>query len=200
MDSKRKKKRSKKSKGQKEVAVKDFLKLNYRFKNNNEKWMTILLTENCNLLESHKIIENELEEVFGSEVVYFIPLYLGKIGKKEIGVSLFEGYIFIKQIEGIKECNFKKTDHLDKILYSGSSQRYVTNRDINRFKTKLKAEINNKIPKKGDYVIPKEGVFKNLEGKVLSVSERNKTALVEFTKKTRVVRTRLTVINFDVTR
>jgi transcription antitermination factor NusG len=185
-----------------EHKKKKFLNLNYRFKNNNEKWFIISLVESCDFLESYKLIQNELEEIFGEDVIYFIPMYITKIGKKDIGVSLlgsFEGgYIFVKYSGTCSEDIFKKTDHLDKLLITGSSKLYVTNRDINKLKTKLKKEINNKIPKKGDYVVPKEGVFKNLEGKVLSVSERNKTALVEFHKRTRIVKTHLTVINFDI--
>ncbi len=196
------KKTKKSKKSQKPQINRDFLDLDYRFKNNNEKWITIILMDNCNLLESYKLIQGELEDIFGEDVVYFFPLYIDKIGKKDVGVPLFEcyegGYIFVKYTSTMNVGKFDKTDHLDSILHTGSNDKYVTNRDINRFKTSLKKEIENKIPKKGDWIIPKEGTFKSLEGKVISVRASDKTAVVEFSKKTRVVKARLTVINFDI--
>jgi DNA-binding ferritin-like protein (Dps family) len=180
----------------------DFLDLEYVFKNNNEKWLTILLMDNCNLLESYKLIQNELEDMFGEDVVYFIPIYIDKIGKKDVGVPLFEayegGYIFVKYTSSIEEGKFKKTDHLDSILFTGSNMKYVTNRDINKFKRQLKKELVNSIPEPGQYVRAKEGVFKNLEGKVISVRLKDKTAFVKFSKKTRVVESHIPVINLEV--
>ncbi len=76
MDSKYKKKSKKKSvkKCKKKIEVtkkskgffgKLFLEPNYRFKNNNDRWILITLNENCRLLESYKLIEKELEDIFG---------------------------------------------------------------------------------------------------------------------------------------
>ena len=180
----------------------EFLNLDYMFDNNKDKWLTIILMDNCNLLESYKLIQNELEDMFGEDVVYFLPIYIDKIGKKDVGVPLFKcyegGYIFVKYTSNIEEGKFKKTDHMDSILYTGSNDKFVTNRDINKFKKQLNKELVNSIPEPGQYVRAKEGVFKNLEGKVISVILKDKTAYVKFSKKTRVVESHIPVINLEV--
>lgn len=174
-----------------------FLDPSYRFKNNEEKWITVLLDDSCDLLQSYKIIEKELEEIFGEDVIYFFPLYIEKNDSKMV-FQLFEGYIFVKCTDSVCEKIFKKTEYLDKVLYKGSNPNFVTNRDINKFKTKLKLELEKRLPRKGSKVIAKEGTFKNQEGKVLSVNKKNKTAIIEFQKRTRIVTAKLSVVNFEL--
>jgi transcription antitermination factor NusG len=176
---------------------KEFLRLNYCFKNNDEKWMAILLNENSPVLEFHQIIEKELEELFGDSVTYFMPIYLDeKI--PGLGIQLFDGYVFVKCDKGITESSFsRKTDHLDRILHEGSNPYFITNKNINKFKAQLKRELEKRIPAKGSRVISNTGTFKNQEGKVISVSKRKKTAVIEFQKRTRIVTAKLSVINFE---
>jgi transcription antitermination factor NusG len=180
----------------KDCSGKVFLEPDYRFKNNEEKWITILLNETCELLQSYKIVEKELEEIFGEDVIYFLPLYIEKNDSNAI-FQLFEGYIFVKCTVTACENSFKKTDHLDRILYKGSNPSFVTNRDINKFKTKLKLELVKRLPRKGSMILAKEGPFKNQEGRVISVNRKKKTAVIEFHKRTRIVTARLSVINFE---
>jgi transcription antitermination factor NusG len=194
---KKKKAIKKKRKKDNQSIQKEFLKLNYRFKNNDEKWLTILLTENCVLLESYKLIEKELEDIFGDDVIYFMPIYLDE-KVPGLGIQLFDGYIFVKCANGITESTFsRKTDYLDRILKKGSNAYFTTNRTINKFKTQLKKDLEKRIPCKGTRVISNEGTFKNQEGIVKSVNKRKKTAIVEFHKRTRIVTAKLSVINFD---
>jgi transcription antitermination factor NusG len=192
-------------KGTKKVKVpkvpidKTFLDPDFRFKNNTEQWMTVLLNDSCILLDSYKIIEKELEEVFGDEVIYFLPIYIEKANNKDVGFQLFDGYVFVKRTEIINEKIFiKKTDYLDKLLYKGSNPCFVTNRDINKFKTKLKLELIKRLPCKGSTIIANEGTFKNQEGTVMSVNKEQKTAIIEFHKRTRIVTAELSVISFDL--
>lgn len=176
-----------------------FLDLEYRFKNNLEEWFAVLLTEGCNLCEDHKILQFELEEVFGDSVIYFLPIYIEKVGKKFIGVELFDGYVFVKKTETVDEsCLVRHTEHLEGVLRGTKQQRPVNNRDINRLKTEIKHKLNKRIPKKGDKVSACEGTFKNMVGKVLSVNRKDRTARVEFRKKTRVVEAVLSVVNFEI--
>lgn len=177
---------------------KEFKDLKYRFKNNTEKWMAIVLNENYSLLESYKVIERELEELFGEDVIYFIPIYTEKENNSDVGFEFFPGYIFVKKSDIACIESFKKTDYLDKIMCEGSNPYYVTNRKINTWKTGMKLELLKKIPKKGSKVIAKEGTFKNQEGTVLSVNTRKKTAIIEFRKRTRIVKAKLSVINFEL--
>jgi len=183
------------------AASKEFLELKYRFKNNDEKWMTLVLSETTLLLESYKIIEKDLQEIFGDDVKYFLPIYIEKTNNNVVGFQLFEGYVFVKQSEISRvEVFTKKTEHLDKVLYRGSNPYFVTNRDINKFKTKLKLELVKRLPRKGSRVLVNDGTFKNQEGIVLSVNKREKTAIVEFHKRTRVVSAKLSVVSFEVKR
>jgi transcription antitermination factor NusG len=198
---KEKVKRAYKKKSCKDIipaVEKEFQDIKYRFKNNTEKWMTIILNENCVLLESYKAIGNEIEDLFGEDAIYFIPVYIEKENNADIGFQLFDGYIFVKCSEAANKESFKKTEHLDKILYRGSDPYSATNRDINKFKTKMKLDLIKRIPKKGSKIIAKEGTFKNQEGTVLSVNTRKKTAIIEFRKRTRIVTAKLSVINFEL--
>lgn len=180
-----------------EAPDKEFLDPSYRFKKNDEKWITVLLTDTCELLQSYKIIEKELEEIFGEDVIYFLPLYIEKNDSKTV-FQLFEGYIFVKCTDTVCEKVFKKTEYLDRVLYKGSNPKFVTNIDINKFKTKMKLELEKKLPCKGSRIIAKEGTFKNQEGKVLSVNKKNKTAIIEFQKRTRIVTAKLSVVTFEL--
>lgn len=192
---------TKKSKG---FFGKPFLEPNYRFKNNNDRWILITLNESCKLLESYKLIEKELEDIFGEDVIYFLPIYIEKVEGGITGFDLFGGdgtggYIFVKCSETANEKNFnKKTCYLDKILRIGSNPQAITNRDINKLKTRLKLELVKRLPCKGSRIIAKEGTFKNQEGIVLSVNKKKKTAVIEFHKRTRIVTAKLSVINFEL--
>lgn len=206
MSSKYKKiKKSRRTKKEKKVnrkitvqqeTQKEFLKLNYSFKNNADKWMAILLNESSPLLESYQLIEKELEEIFGDGVIYFLPIYLDE-KVPGLGIQLFDGYVFVKCDKVVNESSFRKTDYLDKILYEGSNPYFITSKDINKFKHQLKKELEKRIPTKGSKVMSNTGTFKNQEGTVLSVNKNKKTAIIEFPKRTRIVTARLSVINFE---
>jgi transcription antitermination factor NusG len=68
---------------------------------------------------------------------------------------------------------------------------------INDFKKQLLNRIREMAPKRGDVVIPKVGTFKNLEGKVTSVSRNRKTANVIFRTPSRIVEAPISVLNMD---
>lgn len=194
-----KKRKNKRNKPKKDTASKllffdrDFLKLEYRFKNNTEKWFSLILHDNCDLCENYSRVQYELENIFGKDVVYFLPIYIEQVENKLVGVDLFDGYIFVKKDDCIDEdCFTGKNDFFDSVLKTGASS--LTNRDINTFKTKLKKKLDKRLPKKGDKVVVLEGTFKNMTGNVLSV-RKDRTIRVEFRKKTRVVETVLGVAN-----
>lgn len=177
----------------------EFLGLDYRFKNNTEEWFAVMLRDGCDLQENYHLLQYEIEDVFGQDVKYFLPIYVEQVGKKLVSVSLFDGYVFIKKSETVHEgCLTRKTECLDGILKCNPRQRSVTNREINSLKTKLRHKIANRAPKRGDRVRALEGTFKNMIGKVLSVRKSSKTARIEFRKKTRVVEDVLSIVNFEV--
>lgn len=187
------------SKNNKKRSIdKYFLDLNYRFKNNREEWFSIMLRDDCNLCEDYKIIQYEIESVFGDSVEYFIPLYIEEVSKKPVGIELFDGYVFIKKSEEVDESCFTKKQSCLDTLVKRRRGRVITNRDINRFKTELKHRLKNKLPNKGDKIMVYEGTFKNMKGKVLSVDKKNKSTRVEFRKKTRVVEATLSIVNIEI--
>lgn len=182
-----------------EIKKKKFLKLDYRFKNNTEEWMCVILKEGCDLCESYRLIQAEIEEVFGDDAEYFIPIQIERVGNKNIGIELYDGYIFVKKSIIAEECLFeRRMECLDSIMPISHDRYKITNRDINGMKTNLKHMLNARIPKKGDRVIAIEGTYKNLEGSVVEVNENKKQATIEFKKKTRIVEDVLSVVNFEI--
>jgi transcription antitermination factor NusG len=177
----------------------EFLALDYRFKNNTEEWFAVMLRDGCDLQENYHLLQYEIEDVFGQDAEYFLPVYVEKVDKKLVGIILFDGYVFIKRSDTVHEgCLTRKTECLDGVLKGNRRQRPLTNRDINRFKTRLRHELMNRAPKRGDRVRALEGTFKNMVGKVLSVRKSSKTARIKFEKKTRIVEDVLSIVNFEI--
>lgn len=201
----KRRKRSETTEGRKhketEIKEKNFLSLDFRFKNNKEEWMCVVLKDSCDLCENYRLIQVEVEEVFGEEARYFIPVHIERVGNKNVGVELHDGYIYVKKSERSNNLPFnRKMECLDCILPELHERKRITNRTINNLKTQLIHKLKERIPRKGDRIVAVEGTFKNLEGNVISVNENNKEATVEFKKKTRIVESVLSVVNFEIIR
>jgi transcription antitermination factor NusG len=76
--------------------------------------------------------------------------------------------------------------------------RLVSGVRINEYKTKMQERVKTLIPVVGQRVIPRVGVFKNLEGTVLSVDKKKLIAIVVFEKASRVVEAPLNVVNLSI--
>ena len=169
------------------------------------KWLVVQLSEDCVLQESSLDVVREIKTLCGESVEFFLPLYVEFVQDKPVCLVLFDGYVFVKVSEEIDDFCFKdKPDTKDKIqhvigpLYMNGVSKYVTNRDINQFKRDLKKMLRDKIPKKGQKVIPLVGDYKNLEGEVLFVDKDRMIAKVIFALSSRVVEVFIRVINLEI--
>jgi transcription antitermination factor NusG len=182
------------------LASNDCFDIDKMYKGGSNKWLVLSLSEETVIQEHYPNIEYEIRDVFGYGTNYFIPLHKVQLGVKEICLVLFDGYIFIQEPkEGFTGIDFNRirATHVRSPLSQGGSFHYVKNRDINNFKRELKKKIKNKVPKVGDTVVPKEGVFKDLEGKVISVDRTKMRLMVRFETSSRVVDAPVPFINVE---
>lgn len=159
-------------------------------------WLIIRIREGCELSENYKSIENDLQNVLEDNTEYFIPAYVEKVEDQFIPIVLFEGYVFAKCSDCI--CDLSNVSSLDGPLIINHSIQYAKNRDINNFKDQLNSQIQRMIPKKGQLIVPKIGTFKNLEGTVISVNRKRRTAKAIFNMASRVVSAYINVINLEI--
>jgi uncharacterized membrane protein YheB (UPF0754 family) len=163
------------------------------------KWVIIELHEDTFLEEHSDQIERSIREELGPDTEYFIPIYNEKIQGKNACFVLFEGYIFIQRTDEVIQNIFKLKDELVRgPLCVNDCLRLVTGQRINKFKQEMQDKIRALIPEKGQRVTPKVGVFKNLEGEVLSVDKKKLIALVRFEKPSRIVEAPINIVNLSL--
>lgn len=163
------------------------------------KWVIVELHENTFLEEHYEQIERFLEEEFGPDIEHFIPIYNEKIQGKNACFVLFEGYIFIRRTDSIIQSIFSlRNEFIRGALFVNNCLRLITGQRINRFKQEMQDKIRALIPEKGQRVTPKVGVFKNLEGEVLSVDKKKLIALVRFEKPSRIVEAPINIVNLSL--
>jgi len=181
-------------------VLKNYFDIDKMYKGGTDKWLIVSLMEETNIEENYSCIEYEVVSIFGSDAEYFIPLYKEKVGSKEVCLVLFDGYVFIQEpTGGFDSIDFNKTKatHIKGPLMNGITFSYVKNMDINGFKRELKKKLRGMVPKIGQMVIPREGVFKDLEGKVLSIDKKNMCLIVRFETSSRIVEAPVSIINVD---
>jgi len=170
------------------------------YKGGSDKWLVMSLSEDTSVEEHYKAIVYEIRDIFGPEISYFLPVYKEKVSNKDICFTLFDGYAFVQEpIDGFKSIDFNKlkATHITHPLMKGTSYNYVSNKDINNFKKDLKVKIKSMMPKIGQRVIPKEGVFKDLEGEVIAVNKDTMMLTVRFEASSRVVEAPVSFINVE---
>jgi transcription antitermination factor NusG len=170
--------------------------LDYRYKSSKDRWLIVELREEYSLKEIYDVVEKHILSTMGSDVEYFLPIYSERINDKSACALLFEGYAFIMQTPAVEDISHKmKSEHIKGFLSRNKDYVHVTSRDINKFRRDLKKKINSMVPRKGQRVVPQVGVFKDLEGKVLSVDRAKLIATVVFEKPSRIVEAPINVIN-----
>jgi hypothetical protein len=170
------------------------------YKGGTNKWLVLSLSEETELKEHYNTIEYEVRDIFGSDIDYFIPMYKEQVGAKEVCLVLFDGYLFVSEPKkGFDNVDFSRmrTIHLRPPLSSGGAYNYVKNRSINGFKRELKKKIKSMVPQVNQMVIPKEGVFKDLEGTVVSINKKDMTLMVRFETSSRIVEAPVSIINVN---
>lgn len=163
------------------------------------RWVVFEFTEDLSLERSCDNVENFVMETFGRDVLYFIPIYRERLQDKFITFVLFDGYIFIREskevLSGVSRLN--QNEYIKGPLREKGGYRTVGGREIIGIRRELMRAIYRQFPKKKDTVIPKVGMFSNLEGEVISVDKPNLTVLVQFKLKTRIVEAPISVINLE---
>lgn len=162
------------------------------------KWIIVELTEDAILEEHIDAVERSILQCLGSNIEYFIPIYREKIQGKFACLVLFDGYLFIKEEESIRDQIYSlKNDYIRGPLRNNHTIQTVSGKKILEFKKEMLKKIKSIIPRKRSKVVPIVGTFSNLLGEVLSVDRKKLTALVRFKKSTRVVDAPINVINLQ---
>jgi hypothetical protein len=163
------------------------------------RWIIVQLHESTSLAEHYEQIGHTIGEVLGPDTQYFIPIYHERVQGKNVSFVLCEGYIFVLRTESTIQNIFRlKSEHIRGPLFFNGSLRLVTGQRINRLRQDMQDRIRALIPEKGQRVIPKVGVFKNLEGEVLSVDQKKLVAIVRFTQPSRIVDAPINVVNLVI--
>jgi transcription antitermination factor NusG len=162
-------------------------------------WIIVELFEDTSLESHYEQIEHCIRDVLGSQTEYFIPVYKEKVRGKIVCFVLFEGYVFVRRTDEIVRNIFRlKNEHIKGALFVSKCLRLISGVRVNEYKKRMSDRIRSMIPEKGQRVIPKIGVFKNLEGEVLSIDKKKLIALVRFEKASRVVEAPINVVNLFI--
>ncbi len=170
--------------------------LTHRYTCTDEKWVIVELQEDCSLEENHEAVERQMFLCLGKDAKCFLPVYTEQVKSKSVAVSLFDGYAFVKQTEEVlTRLSRIRSEYVCGPLAGKGGYQTVGTEVINDLKHKLEKEVRGMVPRKGQKVIPRVGVFQNLTGKVISVDKRRLLAQVLFERSSRVVRAPINVIN-----
>jgi transcription antitermination factor NusG len=147
-------------------------------------YLILEIGENSDSVE-YRDIEAAIITVFG-EVDYFIPIYHEKIGSYTSSSVLMEGYVFVKDTPTVRDClaNLRDQRIFSKVLCRGSHFETVSSTAIAVLKRKLKYSLKRRYSV-GDKVKVLDGIFKALEGEVISVDDGGKTIMVKIKRMSR---------------
>jgi len=126
----------------------------------------------------YRDIEAAIITMFG-EVDYFIPIYHEKIGSYTSSSVLMEGYAFVKDTPAVRDCmaNLRDQRVFSKVLCRGSRFETINSTVIATLKRKLKYSLKRRFTI-GEKVKILDGIFKNLEGEVISIEDGGKTIMI----------------------
>lgn len=177
----------------------DLTENNYKLVDPYSRWIIIELSEDTSLEQHYEHIERTLIEVLGTDADSFIPVYKEKVQGKNVCYILFEGYVFVRRTDAVVKDIFKlRSEFIKGPLFVDDCMRLVSGVRINEYKNKLRENVKLMIPKEGQRVMPKIGVFKNLEGTVLSVDTDKLIAIVKFERTSRIVEAPINIVNLSI--
>jgi hypothetical protein len=162
------------------------------------RWNIIELAEDITFEEHSEAIERHIEALF-CDTEYFVPFFKEKINDKVVSLVLFEGYFFVRSIPST--LGYPDKFHNEYIKGPMKKNRIIVEIPgvkINELKHELKLKLKERIPKKKQLVVPKIGIFSNLEGEVISVDKRNLVAIVKFQYSTRIIEAPISFINLTI--
>jgi transcription antitermination factor NusG len=147
-------------------------------------YLILEIGENSESLE-YRDIEAAIITVFG-EVDYFIPIFHEKIGSYTSSSVLMEGYAFVKDTPGVRDSLADLRDQrvFSRVLCRGSRFETVDSTTIAVLKRKLKSSLKRRYSV-GDRVKILDGIFKTLEGEVISIEDGGKIIMVKIKRMSR---------------
>jgi hypothetical protein len=161
------------------------------------KWNIIELAEDITFEEHSDVIERHIEALF-CDTEYFVPFFKEKINDKVVSLVLFEGYFFVRS-NSDNVCPDKfRSEYIKGPMKKNRMIVEIPGVKINELKNELKLKLKERIPKRKQRVVPKIGVFSNLEGEVLSVDKKNLVAIVKFQYSTRIIEAPISFINLTI--
>lgn len=163
------------------------------------KWLIIELSEDVTFEEYVETIEQHIIQLFGSDSEYFIPVYQERVQDKVVSLVLFEGYFFIRSSDYITNIS----NEIFNEYFKGAMRKQnkiveIPGIKINEFKEEMLEKLKRIIPRKKQRVIPKIGIFSDLEGEVISVDRRKFIATVRFKYTTRIIDAPISIINLKI--
>lgn len=161
--------------------------------------MIIELAEDVTFEEHVFEIERHIIQLFGNDSEYFIPIYQERVQDKIVSLVLFEGYFFIKSSDYvINISNDIYNEYFKGVMKKRDKVIEISGIKINEFKGEILEKLKKITPKKKQRVMPKIGVFSDLEGEVISIDKRKFIVTVRFKYTTRVIDAPISVINLNV--
>ena len=162
------------------------------------KWHIVELAEDISFKEHSDVIERHIDEMF-NDTEYFVPFFKERVNDKVVSLVLFEGYFFVRSIPTIvKSPDRYRNEYIKGLMRKKQLLVEITGIKINELRQELRLKLKERIPKKNQVVIPKIGVFSNLEGEVISVDKKNLIAIVKFQYSTRIVEAPISFINLTI--
>ena len=150
------------------------------------------MTSNYLILEINDIDSIEYQDIeaaiitlFG-EVDYFIPIHHEKIGSYTSSSILMEGYAFVKDTPAVRDClaNLRDQRVFSKALCRGNKFETINSTEIAVLKRKLKNSLKRRFVV-GEKVKILDGIFKTLEGEVISIEDGGKTIMIKIKRMSR---------------
>ena len=143
------------------------------------EWFIIELNEIGEIATYPELVA-ALESIFGDDVDYFIPIHHEQLGSYTSKNILFEGYVFVRDSENVREnlCNIKDCRIFAGLLKMCGKIQMLDSYVIGGLRKKLKNSLNKKF-KIGLRVKVQEGIFQNLEGEIQALEDDGRIANIK---------------------
>ena len=149
------------------------------------RWLIIQLNDSIDLPE-YREIEAAVQEVFGTDADYFIPIHYQKIGTYVSNSTLIPGYIFIKDTEKAREMlsSMGNSRVLVGALVLDNKIQTVSSVVIAGLRRRLRSSIKKNL-RAGTKVRVCGGALKNLIGEVVSMEDDGHKVMVRISRLSR---------------
>lgn len=161
-------------------------------------WHIFELAEDITFKDHTDILEHHINQMF-KDTEYFVPFFKEKIADKVVSLILFEGYFFVRSVPNISVFPDRyRNEYIKGPMRKKQTLVGIPGIKIIELRQELLLKLKERIPKKKQIVIPKIGIFSNLEGEVIDVDKKNLIAIVKFEYSTRTVEAPISFINLTI--